>query len=111
MYDVAACTQTMVCYNQPTMPNQTPIDITAFPELARIVKEVETTKTARKLLLHNKPVAVIAPVKAKKQRGKTKADYEAFRAAAGGWHDMDVEKFKADISASRKISTSPPVKL
>lgn len=29
----------------------------------------------------------------------------------GGWKGVDVEKFKADIKASRKISTRPPVEL
>ena len=86
-----------------------------MPELIRIAEEVETTKTPRELRRENKTVAVITPVtgarKAKKQKAKTKADYEAFKSAAGGWKDLDVEKFKADIYASRKISTRKPIKL
>jgi hypothetical protein len=31
--------------------------------------------------------------------------------AFGGWKDVDVERFKADIKASRKISTRPVVSL
>jgi hypothetical protein len=104
----------MVCYNDFTMSHLTPIDITTNPELLRIVEEVTTTKTPRELKRDNKIIAVIMPVKktsAKKKRENTKADYEAFKSAAGSWKDMDVEKFKADIYESRKLSTRPPVKL
>lgn len=96
------------------MSHPTPIDITNIPDLVRIAEEVEATKTPRELRRENKPVALITPVaKAKKAktRGKTKADYEAFKSAAGRWKDIDAEKFKADISASRKISTRKPIKL
>jgi hypothetical protein len=94
------------------MTNPTPIDITSFPELARIVAEVEATKTPRKLVLRNKPVAVISPVKAKKQRGKTKADYDAFRAAAGSWSDVDTDTLLKNIYEDRRrASNRPPVKL
>lgn len=97
------------------MTNATPIDISNFPDLLRIAEEVQTTKTARILKRDHEPIALLTPVataaKPRKKREKTKADYEAFRAAAGGWSDMDVEKFKSDISASRKLSTRPPVKL
>ena len=56
--------------------------MTGIPELARIVEEVETTKKPRELRRVNKTVAVITPTK---KREKTKADYEAFKSAAGGW--------------------------
>jgi hypothetical protein len=53
----------------------------------RIAEEVEATKTPRELIRENKPVAVIAPVtptrEAERQKAKTKADYEAFKSAAG----------------------------
>jgi len=94
------------------MTNTTPIDITSFPELARIVAEVEATRTPRKLVLHNKPVAVISPVAAKKQREKTKADYEAFRAAAGSWKDVDTDALLTDIYEDRRRTNNrTPVKL
>ena len=94
----------------------TPIDITNMPELVKIAEEVDATKTPRELRRENKPVALITPVtgakKAKKQKAKTKADYEAFKSAAGSWKGLiDVEQFKKVISESRKISTRPPVKL
>ncbi|MFL5586727.1 MAG: hypothetical protein ACJ8DI_03585 [Ktedonobacteraceae bacterium] len=87
-----------------------------MPELVKIAEEVDATKTPRELRRENKPVALITPVtgakKAKKQKAKTKADYEAFKSAAGSWKGLiDVEQFKKVISESRKISTRPPVKL
>jgi len=79
----------------------THIDITTMPDLARVVEEVEATKKPRELRRENKIVAVIAPAKrssAKQKRGKTNADYEAFKSAAGGWKDLvDTEKLKQDI--------------
>ena len=98
------------------MTHPTPIDITNIPELVRIAEEVEATKTPRELVRENKPVALITPVtgakKAKRRKGKTKGDYEAFKSAAGGWKDLvDTEKLKRDVYESRKISTRPPIEL
>ncbi len=97
------------------MSQPTPIDISTIPDLARIVKEVEATKKPRKLMRDNMTVAVISPAKgaaAIKKRGKTRADYDAFLSAAGGWKDLvDTEQLKKDIYESRKISTRPPVEL
>ena len=97
------------------MPHPTPIDITNIPELVRIAEEVEATKTPRELRRENKTLAVIMPVakkaRTKKGRVKTKADYEAFKSAAGGWKDIDTDKLIADIYASRRRSNRPPVKL
>jgi cell envelope opacity-associated protein A len=97
------------------MPHPTPIDITNMPELVRIAEEVEATRTPRELKKDNTTVAVIAPVapirKARKRREKTTVDLKAFKAAAGSWKDVDIEKFKADMYESRKLSTRPPVKL
>src|SRR5205807_3107264 len=97
------------------MTHPTPIDITNIPELARIAEEVEATKTPRELKRENKTVAVIMPVvkkgRTKKGRVKTKADYEAFKSAAGGWKDIDTDKLITNIYASRRRSNRPPVKL
>ena len=97
------------------MTHPTPIDITNIPELVKIAEEVEATKTPRELKRENKTVAVIMPARkasAKKKREKTKADYEAFKSAAGGWKDLvDTDKLKQDIYESRKISTRPPLDL
>lgn len=40
----------------------------------------------------------------------TEDDYNAFRAAFGGWSDVDTEALKAKIKASRQ-SSRPPVTL
>jgi ABC-type metal ion transport system substrate-binding protein len=106
----------MKCYNDSNMLHPTPIDISANPELLRIAEEVAATKTPRELKRDNQTVAVIMPASKasapKKRRVKTKADYEAFKSAAGSWKGLiDVEQFKKDIYESRKISTRPPVKL
>lgn len=97
------------------MTQPTPIDITHMPELARIAEEVAATKIPRELKRENKTVAVIVPVKksaSKKKREKTKADYEAFKSAAGGWKGLvDTEQLKKDIYESRRLSTRPPIKL
>ena len=105
----------MICYNHLTMSHPTPIDITTIPELTRIAEEVEATKTPRELIRENKPVALITPMtgakKARKYGAKTKADYEAFKSAAGGWKDIDTDKLIANIYASRRRSNRPPVEL
>jgi len=96
------------------MSHPSPIDITTIPDLARIVAEVEATKKPRELRRENRVVAVIAPAKsttAKKKRGKTRADYEAFKSAAGGWKDIDTDKLIENIYASRRRSNRPPVKI
>jgi hypothetical protein len=91
----------------------TPIDISNNPELMRLAEEVARTKKPRELMRDRETVAILMPAKAKpkKKRVKTQADYEAFRAAAGSWKDMDVEKFKADIYESRRLGSRPPLKL
>ncbi len=57
--------------------------------------------------------AVLKPVASSKRKGhiKTKADHEAFLAAAGSWKDEDVETFLRNNDESRKLNTRPPVDL
>jgi len=64
---------------------------------------VETTDGARAIL---KPL--LSKRSARKHRVITEADYQAFRASAGGWKDVDTDKLKRDIAESRSISTRPP---
>ena len=45
------------------------------------------------------------------RRVKTEADYEAFRAAAGSWKDVDTDRLIEDIYESRRRSSRPPVEL
>jgi hypothetical protein len=111
----ASSNQALMCYNTPAMRNLTPIDISNFPDLVRIAEEVKATRTPRILKRDSEPVAMLMPVgsaiKHPNKGKKTKADYEAFRSAAGGWKDVDTDKLIKDIYASRKISTRPPVEL
>ncbi len=92
------------------------IDISDVPDLLGIAEEVRTTRTPRTLRRDNEDVAVLMPVaparKHKAKHPKAKADYEAFRTAAGGWKGLvDTDKLIADIYESRRISTKPPVEL
>jgi hypothetical protein len=97
------------------MTHPTPIDITNMPDLVKIAEEVEATKTPRELRRENKPVALITPVtgakKAKKQQAKTKADYEAFKSAAGSWKDVDTDRLIKHIYEQRRRSNKPPIEL
>ena len=54
-----------------------------------------------------------APNMAPTRRGRSlsDADREAFLAAAGSWKDVDVERLKKDIRASRDIPGRSPVNL
>ena len=96
------------------MLHPTPIDITTIPGLARIVEEVEATKTPRELKRENKTVAVIMPSRkapAKQKREKTKADYEAFKSAAGSWKDVDTDTLIKNIYEQRRRSNKPPIEV
>jgi hypothetical protein len=93
-----------------------PVDISSRPDLLRLAEEVRETKKPRALKKDNETVAILMPVgtavKPKKKREKTEADYEAFRAAAGSWKDVDTDTLLNDIYAARQqANTRPPVKL
>ncbi|SRR6266849_6794512 len=94
----------------------TPIDISNLSDLLRIAEEVRTTRKPRALKRDNETVAVLMPVaiaiKRSGKRTNTKADFAAFRLAAGSWSDVDIEQFKANTYADRRhTNTRPPVKL
>ena len=96
--------------------NLAPIDISSVPELIGFAEEVVRTKTPRALMRDKKPLAVLMPVsinaKSRKKRAKTKADYEAFRKAAGSLKGLiDAEKLKKDMYESRKIISRPAFEL
>ena len=77
------------------------IDISNVPELLSIVEEVRTTREPYILRRDNEDMAVLIPVTStpsrRAKRTKSKADYEAFRSAAGGWKDMDTDALIANI--------------
>ena len=91
------------------------IDISDVPDLLRLVEEVRTTRRPHILRKNSEDLAVLMPVTSARHRNKrarTRADYEAFRAAAGGWKGLvDTDKLVDDIYESRKISTRPPIEL
>ncbi len=89
------------------MTHPTPIDITNMPDLVRLAEEVEATKIPRELRRENKPVALITPVTG----AKTKADYEAFKSAAGSWKDVDTDRLIKDIYEQRRRSNKPPIEV
>ena len=91
------------------------IDISGVPDLLRIAEEVRTTRKPHTLRRYSEDMAVLIPVTPtshKAKRSKTKADYDTFRAAAGGWKGLvDTDKLIADIYESRRLSTKPPIEL
>jgi len=91
------------------------IDISGVPDLLRIAEEVRTTRKPHILRRDSEDMAVLIPVtptRRKAKRTKTRADYEAFHAAAGGWKGLvDTDKLIADINESRRLSTKPPIEL
>jgi hypothetical protein len=95
--------------------NPIPIDISNMPDLMRLAEEVEVTKRPHKLIKDKKTVAILMPIDThssrKKERAKTEADYEAFLSAAGGWKDVDTDKFVANIYATRRLSNRTPVNI
>src|SRR5688572_21155588 len=92
------------------------VDIADVTSLRALVDEVRSDGTPRMLRSGNEDVAVLMPVSSVRspwrRRERTTADYEAFRASAGGWQNVvDVEQFKRDNAASRSTSTRPHVEL
>jgi kynureninase len=57
------------------------------------------------------PARVVSEAGERPEEGWSEADDEAFRAAAGGWADIDADKFLADIYTSRDAGNRPPVEL
>jgi hypothetical protein len=88
------------------------IDISDNPEILRIVEEVRASNEPRVLRRNREDVAIVLPAKRartrRSARGKTTADYDAFRAAAGSWKDVDTDKLITDIYESRRLSSRPP---
>ena len=88
------------------MPEDTNyIDISNAPDLLRLVEEVRTTRRPHILRKNSEDLAVlkpVAPARHRNKRARTRADYEAFRAAAGGWKGLvDTDKLIADIKDRR----------
>ena len=76
----------------------------------RVVCDQETVVVERNgVAAEFRPAEAAGP---RQRQAKSQADGEAFLSSAGGWKGLvDTEKLKADIYASRRISTRPPVEL
>ncbi|MGH2365990.1 MAG: hypothetical protein ACRDHX_15235 [Chloroflexota bacterium] len=87
------------------------VDISGDLALMRLVEEVRSTRESRLLEFHSEDVAILSPIKpgARSGAGKatSKADFEAFRSAAGSWRDVDIKGFLADVDESRRTSRQP----
>lgn len=91
------------------------LDVSASPELLRVAEEVHTSGKARVLQRNGERLAVIVPLPAQpagrhKPRQLTPQDVADFFGAAGGWADVNLEQFLADVYASREQpGDRPPV--
>ncbi len=80
-----------------------------FPALiSRVIREkravvVETDEGQRAIL---KP---LPPAKAKRPKSR-RANFEAFRSAAGGWKDVDTDSLLKEIYRNRDLPSRPPAK-
>jgi hypothetical protein len=94
----------------------TPIDISDTPDLLQLAEEVHRSGQPRLLRREDEDLAVLSPApmpakrRARKAKPYTKADDDAFLAAAGAWKDFDLEEFLKNNEESRRVSR-PPVEL
>jgi hypothetical protein len=91
------------------------VDISAVPEILRLVEEVRRAGEPRILQRDGEDLAIVMPLPRSRKRPRghalSRADYEAFRSAAGGWKDIDTDKLIENIYESRRISTRLRVEL
>ncbi len=89
------------------------IDVSNSPELIRVAEEVRDSREPCVLRRDSEDLAILIPAgsvsKTRRRRVNSRAAYEAFRAAAGGWKDVDTDRLIADIYADRRRSDRPPV--
>ncbi len=96
------------------------IDITNKPELVDVAEEVRAAGEPRTLRRNDEAVAIIVPIIAMpirppkapttrrlKPKKLTDADLAAFRSAAGGWKDVDIDTFIEDIYTARSVERIP----
>lgn len=91
------------------------IDISNVPDLLKLAEDVNRTRRPRILRRANEDIAVLMPVHHAARRSTkhtpSAEDIAAFEAAAGGWKDVDVDRFLADNARSRQTASRPPVDL
>lgn len=89
------------------------LDVSASPDLLSLAEAVRSSGRPRALRREGETIAVIVPFFATgarrlAQRNLTPEDSAAFRAAAGTWADVDVDRFLADAYAARDIPEDRP---
>src|SRR6266852_1625717 len=88
-----------------------PIDISNSPDLLRVAKEVQVSKTPRVLKQRNEAVAILMPAEAalltNGRHAQTHGDYTKLRKIAGSWQQVDTDTLLHDIYADRKRSNPP----
>src|SRR5450755_2088113 len=92
-----------------------PIDISNLPDLLRVAKEVQVSKTPGVLKQRNEAVAILMPAEAaflsSRKHTQTHSDYTRLRKIAGSWKQVDTDTLLHDIYADRKRSNPPLIKL
>lgn len=89
------------------------LDISFSTDLRRLAEDVNKTGLSKFLKVGKDQIARIVPiVRHRRVKRNISKDNELFLSSAGGWKGIvDVDKFLRDNEESRKISTSPQVKL
>lgn len=89
------------------------IDVSTEPELDRVAEEVRSSGEARILRRDGEDLALIVPLppaaRRRRRREGNQADDHASVASAGGWADVDADRFLADIYESRQAPPRPAV--
>jgi len=79
--------------------------------LDRIAREDESVVVDK----DGNALVVVTPARrakpARRRGERTRADYSAFRSAAGGWKDVDTDRLVEDIYTDRRLSDRPPIDL
>lgn len=83
-------------------------DVEDHPGLISLVEDLRNTEDEVVIRQHGKEVAVVIPIREHRPKRAprviTDEDREAFRAAAGGWKDVDTDRLLRDIYADRDMS-------
>lgn len=86
----------------------TPIDISNMPDLVRLTKQVETTRTPLELKRENKIVAVLTPMEQSTSEQAKKKAIEEVLALAGAWGERDWNEVEAELDHIRHSSKPTP---
>jgi hypothetical protein len=86
------------------------IDISDIPEILHLAEEVRRAGEPRVLQRDGEDLAMVVPLSGSTSspfKKPTTADLTAFRAAAGGWADLDTDTLIDDIYRAREEGTRP----